>query len=121
LAPAQLVIAQQYLFNGFGVLSSRSDPVANRVLFVPTRPHQAADPIAFSNMGQGINNLSFRRTAAIKQRPFGFCKGLPAPLAFITLTTGFGFAKFDDMALLNALQPAVIWTDLIGAKVTDLS
>jgi hypothetical protein len=103
------------------VLTRLPDPVANRVLFVPFGPHQAADPIAFGNVGQGIDNLGFGRATAIKQRPFGFRKGLPTPLAFVALTTCFGFAKLDDIDMLIALQLAVIWTGGIWTKVTDLS
>lgn len=78
-------------------------PLTNRVLFVAFGADQAADPIALGNMGQSIDNLSFGRPPAVKQRPFGFGKGLAATFALVPLPSSFGRTKLDDIVFLIAL------------------
>ena len=73
-------------------------------------------------MSQGIYDLIFWCAAAIQERPFGFCKRLPARLALVPLATGFGLVKLDDVAFQVALKLAGVWTTpLILTKGSHLS
>lgn len=80
------------------------------LFFVPFRTCQAADAAILPYQSQGVDDLIFGRATTIEDGPFGFNEGTIARFALVALATGLGFARFDDVRLVFALQFAIIVT-----------
>lgn len=99
------------------MLGRIGQPRQDGIFFVPFDPRQAADPVPFGDEGQRLYDLLVWRPPPIEDRPFGFRKGLPTRLAFVSLSPGFGLTKLDNIRLTLVLFLPMVSTGVSSQKL----